>query len=121
MLSLMNGFFGYNQINIVEEDQHKTTFTTPWGTFFYQFMPFGLKNVGATYQREMTTIFHDLLHDIIEDYVDDLLGKCKTHEERIPVLRRIFQRLEKYKLQLNSKKHVFGVTFGKLEGIHCIL
>ena len=49
ILSLMDGFSGYNQIKIVEEDQHKTTFTTPWGTFCYTMMPFGLKNAGATY------------------------------------------------------------------------
>ena len=41
MLSLMDGFFGYYQIKIAEEDQHKMTFTTPWGTFCYQVMPFG--------------------------------------------------------------------------------
>lgn len=45
MLSLMDGFFSYNQIKITEEDQHKIAFTTPWGTFCYQVMPFGLKNV----------------------------------------------------------------------------
>ena len=49
MLSLMDGFSGYNQIRIAPEDQHKTTFTTPWGTFCYNVMPFGLKNVGETY------------------------------------------------------------------------
>ena len=75
MLSLMDGFSSYNQIKIVEEDQHKMTFTTPWGTFCYQVMPFGLKNVGVTYQCTMSTIFHGLLHVIMEDYVDDILGK----------------------------------------------
>ena len=70
MLSLMDGFFDYNQIKIVEEDQHKMAFTTPWGTFCYQVMPFGLKNAGTTYQCAMTTIFHDLVHVIMEDYVD---------------------------------------------------
>lgn len=50
MLSLMDGFSGYNQIKIADEDQHKTTFTTPWGTFCYKVMPFGLKNARATYQ-----------------------------------------------------------------------
>ena len=79
-LSLMDGFSSYNKIKIVEEDQHKMTFTTPWGTFYYQVMPFGLKNASATYQHVMTTIFHDLLHVIMEDYVDDLLGKSKTRE-----------------------------------------
>ncbi|KAH9298554.1 hypothetical protein KI387_030236, partial [Taxus chinensis] len=68
MLSLMDGFFGYNQIKIVEEDKHKINFTTPWGTFYYQVMPFGLKNAGATYQWAMIVIFHDMIHDIMEDY-----------------------------------------------------
>ena len=91
----MDGFSSYNQIKIVEEDQHKMTFITPWGTLCYQVMPFGLKNVGATYQRAMTTIFHDLLHIIMEDYVDDILGKSKTRESHIDVLTTIFERLEK--------------------------
>ena len=95
MLSLMDRFSGYNQIKIAEEDQHKMTFTTPWGTFCYQVMPFGLKNVGATFQCTMTTIFHDLLHIIMEDYVDDILGKSKTREAHIDVLTTIFDRLEK--------------------------
>ena len=116
MLTLMDGFSGYNQIKIAKEDQHKTTFTTPWGTFCYQVMPFGLKNAGATYQRAMTTIFHDLLHIIMEDYVDDILGKSKTRESHIDVLTTIFERLEKYKVRLNPKKCVFGVKSGKLLG-----
>ncbi|KAH9294018.1 hypothetical protein KI387_040778, partial [Taxus chinensis] len=69
----MDGFSGYNQILITPEDQHKTSFITPWGTFCYRVMPFGLKNAGATYQRVMTYIFHDLLHKTMEDYIDDLL------------------------------------------------
>lgn len=52
-------------LRIIEEDQHNMTFTAPWGIFCYQVMPFGLKNVGATYQRAMATIFHDLLHNIM--------------------------------------------------------
>lgn len=64
----------------------------------------------------MTTVFHDLLHKIMEDYVDDLLGKSKTRQEHIPILKQIFERLEKYKLRLNPKKCVFGVTSGKLLG-----
>ena len=79
-------------------------------------MPFGLKNVGATYQHAMTTIFHDLLHIIMEDYVDDILGKYKTREAHIDVLATIFERLEKYKVRLNPKKCVFGVKLGKLLG-----
>jgi hypothetical protein len=50
--SFMDGFSSYNQIRMAEEDKEKTTFVTPWGTFCYKVMPFGLKNVGATYQRQ---------------------------------------------------------------------
>jgi hypothetical protein len=55
--SFMDGFLGYNQIQINPEDQHKTTFICPWGTFSYKKMPFGLKNVGATFQWAMSFPF----------------------------------------------------------------
>ena len=45
----MDGFLGYNQIKMAEEDKAKTTFVTIWGTFYYKVMPFGLKNIEATY------------------------------------------------------------------------
>lgn len=92
------------------------TFTTPWGTFCYQVMSFGLKNVSTTYQCAMTTIFHDLLHVIMEYYVDDILGKSKAHNFHIVFLTSIFKRLEKCKVFLNPKKCVFGVQLGKLLG-----
>jgi len=49
-MSFLNGYSGYNQIDVVEEDREKTTFITPWGTFMYAKMPFGLINAGATFQ-----------------------------------------------------------------------
>jgi hypothetical protein len=77
VFSFMDGFSGYNQIQIKPEDQHKTTFIYPWGTFYYQKMPFGLKNVGATFQRAMSFSFHDLKH-LVEAYLDDLASRsCK--------------------------------------------
>jgi hypothetical protein len=69
--SFMDGFSGYNHMQIKLEDQHKTTFICPWGTFTYWKMPFGLKNVGATFQWAMSFDFHDLKH-IVEAYLDDL-------------------------------------------------
>ncbi|KAH9328559.1 hypothetical protein KI387_000667, partial [Taxus chinensis] len=87
----------YNKIQIMEEDQHKMAFITPWGTFCYKVMPFGLKNARATYQRAMTVIFHDMISDIMEDYVDDILAKYKSRKEHPKVLRCIFQRLRDYK------------------------
>ena len=49
-MSMLDGFSGYNQVLVHPNDQEKTTFTTPWGTFMYSKMPFGLMNVGATFQ-----------------------------------------------------------------------
>jgi hypothetical protein len=78
----MDGFLGYNQIQIKPEEQHKTDFICPWGTFSYWKMPFGLKNVGAlaTFQWVMYFSFHDLKH-IVKAYLDDLaLGSCKRSD-----------------------------------------
>jgi hypothetical protein len=71
IFSLMDGFSSYNQINIAPEDQHKTTFICPWGNFAYRKLPFGLKNVGATFQHAMSYAFHDINH-IVQPYLDDL-------------------------------------------------
>ncbi|KAH9302656.1 hypothetical protein KI387_014239, partial [Taxus chinensis] len=108
LLSLMDGFSGYNQIKISEQDQAKTTFITPWGTYCYAIMPFGLKNAGATCQQAMTYIFHDLIHKIMESYVDDLLAKAKKRCDYLEVLRVILSRLIEYGVMLNLEKCVFG-------------
>ena len=67
----MDDFSGYNQIQIKPEDQDKTTFICPWGTFAYRKLPFGLKNAGATFQRAMSYAFHDIRH-IVQPYLDYL-------------------------------------------------
>lgn len=113
MLSLMDGFSGYNQIRIAQEDQPKTTFTCPWGRYCWNVMPFNFKNVGATYQREMTTLFHDMIHIIMEDYVDDFLAKSNIRDDYLNILAKIFDRLEQYNVRLNPKKCVFRVTSDK--------
>ena len=69
----MDGFSGYNQIKMAPEDMEKTTFITQWGTFYYKVMSFGLKNDGATYQRAMVSLFHDMIHHEIEVYRNILM------------------------------------------------
>uniref|UniRef100_A0A2N9FL86 Uncharacterized protein n=1 Tax=Fagus sylvatica TaxID=28930 RepID=A0A2N9FL86_FAGSY len=110
------GKAGYNQIKMAEEDKSKTAFVTHWGTFVYDVMPFGLKNAGATYQRAMVTLFHDMIHHEIEVYVDDMIAKSRTAQDHLTDLRKLFQRLKKYQLRLNPNKCAFGVTSGKLLG-----
>lgn len=116
MYSLMDGFSRYNQIKIAPEDQEKTTFTCAWGTFCWNVMPFGLKNVSATYQRAVTTIFHDMMHKTMEDYVDDTLAKSMHRRTHLVDLGPILDRMEQFSLRLNPKKCAFGVTSGKLLG-----
>jgi len=98
------------------EDREKTSFITPWGTFCYKVMPFGLINVGATYQRGMTTLFNDIMRKEIEVYVDDMIVKFGTEEVHVEYLLKMFQRLRKCQLRLNLSKCTFGVRSGKLLG-----
>ncbi|GJY76826.1 reverse transcriptase domain-containing protein [Tanacetum coccineum] len=67
----LDGFSGFFQIPIASEDQEKTTFTCPYGTFAYRRMSFGLCNAPATFQRCMTAIFHDMVEDFMEVFMDD--------------------------------------------------
>ena len=99
-----------------EKDAKKTAFTTPWGTYCYRFMPFGLKNAGATYMRAMTTIFHDMMHKEVEVYVDDVIIKSRTQIDHVHNLRKFFESLKKYNLKLNPTNCAFGVPSGKLLG-----
>ena len=75
LLSFMDAFSGYNQIRMDEANQEKTSFVTSQGLFCYEVMPFGLKNVGATYQRLVNHIFRPQIGRNVEVYVDDMLVK----------------------------------------------
>uniref|UniRef100_A0A2N9G8E1 RNA-directed DNA polymerase n=1 Tax=Fagus sylvatica TaxID=28930 RepID=A0A2N9G8E1_FAGSY len=116
MFSFMDGFSGYNQIFMSPKDAEKTAFRTPIGNFYYTVMPFGLKNAGATYQRTMTAMFHDMMHREIEDYVDDIVVKSKTRGDHFGVLKKVFERCRLYKLKMNPLKCAFGVSAGKFLG-----
>ena len=116
LLSFMDDFSGYNQIKMAPEDMEKTSFITPWGTYCYKVMPFGLKNVGATYQRATTTLLRDLINKEVQVYVDDMIVKPKDREGHILALQKFFERIHFYKLRLNSNKCTFGMTSEKLLG-----
>jgi len=62
MFSFIDRFREYNQIQLALKNVEKIAFRTPIGNLYYTMMPFGLKNAGATYQRTMTAIFHDIMH-----------------------------------------------------------
>eukprot|EP00253_Pinus_taeda_P015636 PITA_15636 len=115
IFSFMDDFFGYNQISIHPENQRKMAFICPWGTFAYRKIPFGLKNVGATFQRAMSYAFHDIKH-IIEAYLDDLTARSRKRTDHPSHLRMVFERCRFYKILLNPNKSIFVVTSSRLLG-----
>ena len=112
----MDAYRGYHQIAMHETDQEKTAFITPEGIFCYKVMPFGLKNVGATYQRMISKMFKSQLVHTMEAYIDDMVVKSKTNEEHLADLQVEFDYLKKHKLRLNAAKCAFGVGSGKFLG-----
>jgi len=91
-MSMFYGFSGYNQVSVVEEDMPKNTFITPWDTYSYARIPFGLKNVGATFQIAMDHDFKDLIGKFMVDYQDDIIVHSNIREEHINNLRQVFER-----------------------------
>ena len=82
----------------------------------YVKMPFGLMNVGATFQRSMDIAFSEELGFFIIIYLDDITVYSKTDEEHLEHLRKVFEKCRKYGLSLNPKKTMFGLQEGKLLG-----
>ena len=64
----------------------------------------------------MVTLFNDMIHKEVEVYVDDMISKSHTEEEHIIHLQKLFERLRKFRLRLNSNKCTFGIRSGKLLG-----
>ena len=93
-------------------DAEKTKFITPHGLFFYNVMPFGIKNVEATYQRLVTKMFRPLLGKTMEVYIDDMLVKSKERPDHATHLQEASERLRAYDMKLNPSKCTFGVSAG---------
>ena len=79
-------------------------------------MTFGLKNAGATYQRAMNLIFHDLLGVILEVYIDDVVIKSAGLGHHLADLRLVLERIRRYSLKINPLKCAFGVSARKFLG-----
>jgi hypothetical protein len=107
---------GYNQIALKPSNSHKTTFTTHWGMYAYNKMPFGLINVGNTFQHAMALVFKGLLGKIIVVYFDDLIVFSKERSSHFDHLRQVLLRCHKFGISLNPKKTIFGVMEGKILG-----
>jgi hypothetical protein len=118
VISFLDGNASYNQIFMAEEDMSKTTFYCPGfiSLFEWVVMTFGLKNTGATYQRAMNLIFHDMLGIILEVYIDDVIVKLDSMDGHLADLHLALERMRRYGLKMNPLKCAFGVSVGKFLG-----
>ena len=116
LLSFMDAFLGYNQIRTHDANQEKISFITSQDLFCYKVMPFGLKNVGTTYQRLMNKMFAQQIGRNVQVYVDDMLVKSGREEDHLEDLKETFDTLRSYNIKLNLGKCAFGVTAGKFLG-----
>jgi hypothetical protein len=102
-------YSGYNQVSIAPEDWHKTAFTSPWGTFVYVVMPFGLCNASAASQKVMTYVFSELLCKSMVVFIDDFSTQT-SREEHLEMLRACFQRCREVGISLNPEKVYLAVV-----------
>ncbi|GJU23551.1 reverse transcriptase domain-containing protein [Tanacetum coccineum] len=112
----LDGFSGYFQIPIDPQDQEKTTFTCPYGTFAYRRMPFGLCNAPGTFQRCMMAIFHDMIEKTMEVFMDDFSVFGDSFDSCLSNLEKMLKRCEDTNLVLNWEKCHFmckeGIVLG---------
>jgi hypothetical protein len=100
---------GYWQIPMDPMSKHLTTFATSDGAMYqYRVMPFGLKNVPATFQKPMTRVLAGLLGKCVH-VTDDIIVYSRTHEEHVSHLRQVFERLHEYGLRCAVEKCRFEV------------
>nr|GEU48945.1 reverse transcriptase domain-containing protein [Tanacetum cinerariifolium] len=107
---------GYFQIPIDPNDQEKTTFTCPYGTFSYRHMPFGLCNAPGTFQRCMMAIFYDMIEKTIEVFMEDFSVFGNSFETCLSHLEKMLKRCEDTNLCLNWEKSHFRVKEGTVLG-----
>jgi hypothetical protein len=118
VISFMDGNAGYNQIFMSIEGISKTVFRCPGHICLFEWivMTFGLKNAGATYQRAMNYIFHELIGKILEIYIDDVVIKSLDHESHLDDVRKTLECTRKHGLKMNPNKCAFGVSAGEFMG-----
>jgi hypothetical protein len=115
-ISMINGFSGYNQISVMPKDREKTAFTTPWGTFMYAKMPFGLMNAEATFQQSMDIAFIGEKDRFLVIYLDDITVFSRSDKEHCCHLSKVFSKCRRFGISLNPNKSLFAMKEGKLLG-----
>jgi hypothetical protein len=116
LMSLLDFYSGYHQIWMKKEDEPKTSFITPSGTYCYLRMLEGLKNAGGSFSRMTVKVLHSQIGRNVLTYVDDIIVKSTKQENHIADLQEIFANFKQAALKLNREKCVFGVKKGKFLG-----
>ena len=100
----LDAISGFWQIEMEEEDKEKTAFTTQYGLYEYNVMPFGLKNAPATFQRAMDRMLREYLDEFVTVYIDDILIYSRTFKEHMEHIRKVLEKLRKFHVKVKLKK-----------------
>jgi hypothetical protein len=115
-MSLLDYYSGYHQIWMKKDEEPKTSFITPSGTYCYLWMPEGLKNVGGSFSRMTSKVLSSQIGKNVLTYVNDIIVKSMKHENHITDLQETFANFRRVGLKLNPEKCVFGVKKEKFLG-----
>jgi hypothetical protein len=116
LMSLLDCYLGYHQIWMKKEDEPKTSFITPSGTYCYLRLPEGLKNAGGSFSRMIVKVLHSQICRNVLTYVDDIIVKSTKQENCVADLQETFANFRQVDLKLNPEKCVFRVKKGKFLG-----
>jgi hypothetical protein len=115
-MALLDCLLGYHQIWLRKEDEEKTSFITPFGTYCYLQIPEGLKNDGPIFYKMTKAILREQMERYVSAYVDDIVVVCRKKETQLQDLAETFTNMRREQLKLNPKKCMFGVSGGKVLG-----
>jgi hypothetical protein len=108
LMSLLDCYSGYHQIWMKKEDEPKTSFITPSGTYCYLRMPEGLKNAGGSFSRMTARVLHSQIGRNVLTYVDDIIVKSTKQENHITDLQETFANFRQASFRLNPKNVFLG-------------
>jgi hypothetical protein len=117
LLSFLDSYSRFHQIQMSREDRKHTAFVTVDGLYCYVVMPYGLKNALPTFVRAMSKTFRDLIRDRIEIYVDDIMVKTKKGSTLVEDLTLVFDKLRATRTKLNPDKVCLWCLHREVAGI----
>jgi hypothetical protein len=100
MYSFMDGYSGYNQVKMIEEDKKKTTFISEWGVYAYNVMPFGLCNALVTFQKVVTKIFKECLNKFTQLFLDNF-SVYESKKDHLGQLQKCLEECRQNGISLN--------------------